>query len=96
MTVSLRVGLLAAIILGGVLGWQWWRSLQVPALPEGIVYGNGRIEAVQVDVAAKYPGRVKEVLVREGDLVEPGQVLARMDSQELDAAHAPGKHGRRR
>ena len=88
MKVSLRLGLLVVIIVGGYLGWQWWRSLQAPPLPEGIVYGNGRIEAVQVDVSAKYPGRVKEVLVREGDLVEPGQVLARMDTQELEATHA--------
>jgi HlyD family secretion protein len=60
-------------------------------LPEGIVSGNGRIESVQVDVAAKYGGRIKEVLAREGDLVEPGQVIARMDTSEQDAELAKDK-----
>ena len=55
------------------------------ALPEGIVLGNGRIESVQVDVAAKYGGRIKEVLAREGDMVEAGQILVRMDTDELEA-----------
>ncbi|MGP0064540.1 MAG: HlyD family secretion protein [Isosphaeraceae bacterium] len=55
------------------------------ALPTGIVSGNGRIESVQVDVAAKYGGRIKEILAREGDLVEEGQVLVKMDTDELQA-----------
>jgi HlyD family secretion protein len=55
------------------------------ALPDGIASGNGRIEAKLVDVAAKEPLRVKEMLVREGDLVKPGQVLVKMDTVTLDA-----------
>jgi len=47
--------------------------------------GNGRIEATQIDIAAKLPGRIKEVLVNEGDFVEAGQVVARMDTQVLEA-----------
>ena len=43
------------------------------ALPEGIASGNGRIEAKLVDVAAKEPLRVKEILVDEGALVKPGR-----------------------
>ena len=61
------------------------------ALPEGIVSGNGRIESIQVDVAAKYGGRIKEILASEGDLVAEGQVLARMDTVELEADLAKGK-----
>jgi multidrug resistance efflux pump len=40
---------------------------------------NGRIEAPLVDLAPKVSGRVVEVLVREGDRVKAGQVLARLD-----------------
>src|SRR3974390_1971955 len=36
-------------------------------MPEGIVKTNGRVEATQVDVAAKYPGRLSAVNVDEGD-----------------------------
>src|SRR6516164_8461601 len=42
-------------------------------MPEGIVKSNGRIEATQVDVAAKYPGRLATLTVDEGDEVTAGQ-----------------------
>ena len=61
------------------------------ALPKGIASGNGRIESKEVDVAAKLPLRVKEVLVAEGDLVKPGQVVVRMDTVTLDAELAEAK-----
>ncbi len=61
------------------------------ALPEGIVSGNGRIEAKLVDVAAKEPLRVKEVLVDEGALVKPGQVLVRLDTVTLQSQLAGAK-----
>lgn len=69
---------------GFVGGWLWWQG-QPPQSPDGIVFGNGRIEAEQVDIASKYAGRVQEILVHEGDMVQPGQVLAKMDTAELDA-----------
>ena len=55
------------------------------ALPAGFAKSNGRIEAIQVDVAAKYAGRLSEVLVEEGDPVTAGQVVARISSPEYDA-----------
>jgi HlyD family secretion protein len=57
-------------------------------LPTDIATTNGRIEAEQVLVAAKYPGRVRQVLVDEGQTVDEGQVVARMDTSELDAQQA--------
>ena len=44
-----------------------------------------------MDIAAKYGGRIKDILAREGDLVEEGQVLARMDTAELEAQLAKFK-----
>ena len=55
------------------------------ALPEGIASGNGRIEATLVDVSAREALRVKEVRVKEGTLVKPGEVLALMDTDTLSA-----------
>ncbi|WP_448046376.1 HlyD family secretion protein [Bradyrhizobium liaoningense] len=77
--------LLVAAGAGGV--WYWWQSQQ-GKLPEGLVSGNGRIESNQVDIAAKSAGRVREVLAQEGDLVMVGQVLARIDTTELQAQRA--------
>jgi HlyD family secretion protein len=55
------------------------------ALPEGIVAGNGRVEAKLVDVSAKEPLRVKKILVDEGGLVKPGQVLVELDTSTLQS-----------
>jgi HlyD family secretion protein len=76
------IGLLGA---GSVAAWRWRKLAQTSALPTGIVSGNGRIESIQVDVAAKYGGRIKVILAREGDMVEEGQVLVKMDTSEIEA-----------
>jgi HlyD family secretion protein len=76
---------LAAGAAGG--GYYWWQQQQ-NQLPEDIAFGNGRIEAEDVHVATRYAGRVAEVLVDEGDMVEAGQILARMDTAELEASLA--------
>jgi len=55
------------------------------SLPEGFAFGNGRIEATEVDVATKLPGRLKEVRVWEGDRVEAGEVVAVLDTEALEA-----------
>jgi HlyD family secretion protein len=47
--------------------------------------GNGRIEAVEIDIAPRIAGRIKELLVREGDFVKSNQTVAFMDTEELQA-----------
>ena len=54
-------------------------------MPDGIVKTNGRIEATEVDVAAKYQGRLATVTVDEGDAVTAGQVVATISSPETEA-----------
>lgn len=76
--------LVAAVVIIGFFGVRYWIGRR-SALPKGIASGNGRIESKQVDVATKLPLRVKQVLVAEGDLVKPGQVLVQMDTVTLDA-----------
>jgi HlyD family secretion protein len=90
-TLLRRTLLLAIVGLAGFAGWHAWKLAQPTPLPAGIVAGNGRIESVQVDVAAKYGGRIKEILAREGDLLQNGQVVARMDLSELNAELAKDK-----
>jgi HlyD family secretion protein len=55
------------------------------SLPDGIYKTNGRIEATQVDVAAKYPGRLVDITVEEGSEVKAGQVVGRVSSPEYEA-----------
>ena len=54
-------------------------------MPEGIVKTNGRLEATQVDVAAKYPGRLATVTKDEGEEVTAGEVVATISSPETEA-----------
>ena len=84
--------ILVVIVVGvaAFLGFKYWRARQA-ALPKGIVSGNGRLEAKLVDVAAKESLRVKEILVDEGDLVQPGQVVVQMDTLTLNAELAEAK-----
>ncbi|MDD2224033.1 MAG: biotin/lipoyl-binding protein, partial [Pseudomonas sp.] len=74
--------LLIALLAAGAFGY--WKSLQ-DRLPEGVYEANGRLEATEVQVATKYPGRLAEVLVAEGDSVTVGQLLARIDTRTLEA-----------
>jgi HlyD family secretion protein len=69
-------------IVGGLTAW-WF--LRTPGLPPGFAGGNGRLEAREVDVAAKYAGRLKTVLADEGDTVAAGQVVATIDTDPLEA-----------
>jgi HlyD family secretion protein len=84
-------GIAVAAIVAFV-GVRYWRARQ-SALPDGIVSGNGRIEGKLVDVAAKEPLRVEKILVDEGDLVRPGEVLVQLDTITLDAQLAEANAG---
>lgn len=45
----------------------------------------GRAEAKEVDINSKIPGRVVSLLVKEGDRVTKGQVLAHIDNRDIIA-----------
>ncbi len=78
----LAVLFVALAVVGG--GYYWWQ-LHRDDLPDGFARANGRIEAERVDVALKFGGRIAEVLVTEGQMVAAGDVIARVDSIELEA-----------
>jgi len=80
------ITVVVVLILGG-LGVAAWQIFGRDDKDKDLVSGNGRIEAVEIDVAAKTPGRIKDILVREGELVTTGQVLALMDTEVLEAQH---------
>ncbi len=79
--------ILVFAVLAASLGYAGWKVLLEPSdlPPEGFARGNGRIEADLVDISTRLAGRVSEITVREGDLVQPGDVLAVMDTTELVA-----------
>lgn len=72
------------VLLAAAGGLGYWMSIS-SRLVEGLSMGNGRLEATEVQIASKTPGRLAEVLVDEGDKVSKGQLLARMDTRTLEA-----------
>lgn len=80
-----RIILLACLLAFGVAAAVVWLKYRDSDRDAGLISGNGRIEAVEIDIAAKTPGRVKEISVREGDFVTAGQVVAQMDTGVLEA-----------
>ena len=66
-------------------GWFIWQQRLAARLPDGIVSANGRIEANEVDIATKVAGRVLDISPREGDTVQAGAVVARLDAAESEA-----------
>jgi membrane fusion protein YbhG len=48
--------------------------------------GSGTVEARNIRVGSEIGGRIDKVLVREGDAVQPGQILITFDDKELQAA----------
>lgn len=74
-----------SVAAAAVVGITAWFLLRQPALPPGFAGGNGRLEATEIDISTKYPGRIKQVLVHEGDTVESGQPVATIDTEPLEA-----------
>lgn len=84
-----RILLVAAVLAaGGFLAWRYAPGLSGRSVPEGIAVANGRIEVERVDIAARIPGRIAAISVREGDFVPAGSVIATFDETEIRAERA--------
>ena len=60
----------------------------------GFACGNGRLEATEVNISSKLAGRIESINVKEGDMVKKGDLLAKMQTNTLEAelAQAKAKH----
>jgi HlyD family secretion protein len=79
------MALLLMIGAGGAIGWVWWQQHQMQ-LPPGIASGNGRLEADEINMDTKFAGRIATLFADEGDMVRAGQVVALMDTRDLEAS----------
>ncbi len=77
--------LAGAIIVLAAGGYYAWKAFNGDGLPDDIAKGNGRIEAVEIDISTKSPGRIREILADEGDFVQENDILARMDTDQLES-----------
>jgi HlyD family secretion protein len=46
---------------------------------------SGTVETRHIDIASKIPGRIDSILIREGDHVTKGMLVAKLESKEIDA-----------
>ena len=75
--------IIGVIAIAGGAALYTWQKLHPKNV--GLAMGNGRIEATDIDIAAKMPGRIEKIFVHEGDFVRAGQVLAQMQTDTLEA-----------
>jgi HlyD family secretion protein len=82
----IRPGLLLLVLLLAAVGGGYWWLHPRAGLPPGIASGNGRLEADEIDIDTKFAGRIATLFADEGDLTKAGEVLAKMDTQDLQAS----------
>jgi HlyD family secretion protein len=71
-----------ALVVIALVGWV---ILNRNSDDAAVIGASGTIEGTEADLGFQLGGRVAEVLVREGDAVRAGQILARLDQAELEA-----------
>jgi len=97
ITKSFRTAaILLAIVLAGMTGAIYWQRAKQPRAVSDMTTASGRIEVERVDISTRLAGRLADITVREGDFIERGTVVARMDVAELMAQLASAKASVRR
>ncbi|HLE77156.1 MAG TPA: efflux RND transporter periplasmic adaptor subunit [bacterium] len=78
----------AAVIIVILLAagtWAGVRYLRRAPVRTDVLFASGTIEAEQVSIASKIPGRIEQIGVAEGDAVRAGTVLVTIEGRELRA-----------
>jgi len=71
------LGVFVILVILGVALWY----MNAPT----VTYLQGQVEATQINVASKIPGRIDSILVKEGDFVQADQLLAIISTPEIDS-----------
>ncbi len=82
--VNSKVAAVPALLVVALLVGVWWWQ-QPPGLSDAFAQGHGRIEATEIVIASKQAGRVEQIFVDEGDNVQQGGLVAKLDTRTLQA-----------
>src|SRR5690606_24029411 len=77
--------LIAAPVVLVLVGLGAWLAFRPSGEGAGALEASGTVEATEADLGFQAGGRIAEISVREGDRVEAGALLARLDDAELAA-----------
>ena len=75
--------IITVLALGIVLSVAVYYALRLTKHDDGSIHVSGNIEVTSVEVSFKIPGRVTERPVDEGEMVEPGELVAKLDPTDL-------------
>ena len=75
---------LILVLLAAAGGGAWYWFNGSANRNTSFIPVSGNLELTQVDLSFKTAGRMTELKVREGDFVKKGDVIARLDSAQLD------------
>jgi HlyD family secretion protein len=87
---TLLIMLFIMIAAGACLAYDRW--IKQEPFPDGLIQANGRVDGDHLNVSGKFPGRVQELLAREGDPVKQDQILVRLDDIQTQAKVSQAKH----
>jgi HlyD family secretion protein len=76
---------LPILLLAGAGGFGAWYAFEFSRKGEAALWLSGNIEATEVAISFKIPGRVVQRLFDEGQDVKQDDVVARLDTGDLDA-----------
>jgi HlyD family secretion protein len=105
-TRSIVIGIVAVIVVGG-LAFAGYNSVLAPARPTPVptpssaravlpdlVSAEAQVVPIrEARLASRTGGRIAELLVKEGDQVKSGQVLAKLETRDLENAVAQAEAG---
>jgi HlyD family secretion protein len=80
-----KKALAGVVILVVAIGAAAYMLLGSEEFPEGLIQVNGRMEGDRISVASLYQGRVETLEAREGELVEKGDILVRLEDERTRA-----------
>ena len=87
-TSRFMVGAGLVAVVGIAAGVYWSAQADVD---NGLIQVNGRMESDQIVVSARVPARIAELLVREGDQVQAGQLMLKLQDDAVAARSAQAK-----
>lgn len=76
---------IAVPVVLALVGLGAWLAFRPGGDDAGALEASGTVEATEADLGFQVGGRIAEISVREGDRVEAGALLARLDDAELAA-----------
>ena len=77
------IAIILVAVLVAVSGYFIYIKINGKELPDGLVASSGRIDGDLILINTKYPARIENIFVKEGDRVTENQIVAKLLSNEF-------------